>query len=201
MQLDHWHLHRRLHDRQFQARNFAFVHAEMNLAAIVQEFGVFDPIADAIHIQMLEGISEDVAVERVRILRQAAVFGGGQGAGRTAIDGFAVPAHPFFIYAQGGFGARIQFAHGGRSHIHQQVAASRHCIGQHADELSRALPGHFIAVIAPAATEGLAGLPDDWLAIDMHPAARLHLFWRIDIGGAGQVEAVVDDDIGLQAAA
>ena len=35
----------------------------MNLAAVVQELGVFQPIADAVKIQMFERVGENMRVE------------------------------------------------------------------------------------------------------------------------------------------
>ena len=116
----------------------------------------------------------------------------------TAINGTAVVLHPVGIYLKRFFGAVIQVTSGGRTHVHQQVAAAGNGVDQHADEHFRGFPGLLVPVIAPGAGEGLAGFPGDKFSGFRigHPLGGLVLF------GSPQIlidfRPVIDDDAGLE---
>jgi hypothetical protein len=79
--------------------------------------------------------------------------------------------------------------------VHQQIAATGNHIDQQHNELLRAFPGIFIAIIAPGTAKGLASFPHDWLAIHAQPFSWLHLLWRVNVcPHVWQVHATVQDD-------
>ena len=201
---------RKIEDQIIRISLFVFCGEMINLsfrekyfAGIMQELCILHPAAHARETQMSEGISEQMQIQAAAVhalgisaVCRSSKFRFGHGA---AINGTAVVLHPVGIDLQRLLCAVIQIAAGGRTDVHNQVATVGDGVDQHPDEHLRGFPGELVAVVAPGAGKGLAGLPGDQLpGLGVaEPVGRLEL-----LGGPQvllQLSAVVDDDLRLDA--
>ena len=179
---------------------------EEDFAAVVEELCVVDFAREAGEFEILEGVFEEVDVEAFAVFALgefAAVRAEGEEVGfchGAAVDGAAVVFHPAGVGGEGGFGAVVEVAAGGGAYVHEEVAADGDGVDEHLDEHFGALPGCFVAVVAPGAGEGLAGFPcDEFTGLRVaDPFLRLVLFGGPEI--LFDFGAVVYDYAGLETA-
>src|SRR5262245_2460660 len=99
-------------------------------------------------------------VESVATLRVATVRWWSELAHRRSINRPAMHAQPLTDRGESRSRARIEFAARGWADIQQEIAAFRNAVDQELDEHFGRLPIEVVAVVAPAAIQGLARLPD-----------------------------------------
>ena len=156
-------------------------------------------------MQALEGPVEDVDVEalRLRVPRVARAVGLLERLGRhrAAVDGAGVAVHPLGEGVEARHRAVVEVAARRGADVHDEVAAAGDVADQHLDALLLALPRRLVAVVAPRAGEGLAALPRrDGAVRAARGVLGLELLGRDDVRRLRQVQAVVEDDVGLQLA-
>ena len=109
-------------------------------------------------------------------------------------------AHPVGVGVEAGDSAGVEVAARGRADVHEQVAAARDMVDEHLDAHLRRLPARLVAVVAPGTREGLAAFPDADVALVVAQRLGRDILLGGDEGvGVRIVEAVVDDDVGLEA--
>ena len=120
-------------------------------------------------------------VQPVAALRVAAVGGRAEGTGPGADDRPLVQAHPAADAAQRRYRPRHLAAAVGPD-VEQQVAVLGHGVNEHPDQQVNRLPVKVVAVISPAAVEGLARLPGH-RRLHQHRPGWLVLLGRAEVGG------------------
>ncbi len=112
-------------------------------------------------------------------------------------------SHPCADARQPIHGPLVELAPGRRPDVQEQIAPFADRVNQHLHQLLHALPGRFVAVVAPGAGEGLAGFPQHPLAVHFRPFAHHDLLGCPEVPAPvsiQQIRPVVDEDVGLQLA-
>ena len=108
---------------------------------------------------MTKGPGEQVDVQAVTGLGEAAVGGRHKLRGTGPEDGTAMQRRPLAERAEYRQGARLQPAAGVWPDVEEEVPPFGHAVDQHPDQHVGRLPVQVVAVVTPAAVEGLARLP------------------------------------------
>ena len=130
-------------------------------------------------------------------------------AGLGAVDGLAVDLHPFADFGQALDAGVGEHAFGGGADVEEVIAAFAGAVNQVADEGGGGFPVLVVLVVAPVVVHGHAGFPvhagaeaggGDFLFGRAVIADALGALVHAGHAGAGLADAVVDDDVGLEAA-
>src|SRR5262249_4854414 len=73
---------------------------ELDLAGVVEQLRVGNFSGEAVYVKLLERPGEDVQIEPLAVLREAAVGRSGEFALGAAVDGTGVQAHPTGVDAE-----------------------------------------------------------------------------------------------------
>ena len=87
------------------------------------------------------------------------------------------------------------------SHVQKKVASLADRFNKKFDQLRRAFPCSFVAIITPRSGESLAGLPRNPLSVYLRPLRNFYLLGSGEVPSSfniSKIEAVVDDYPGLK---
>ena len=190
--------------------NTLVVLAQADFAGVVEELGVGNPAGYPGQSHFPDRPIEEMHVEslrlgvpcQARVSRRGEFLGGLRAGGDAAV----VEGHPASHTRQGLLGPPVEAARGrsGRR-FNSRLPPFETVVDQQVEQLRDALPGFFVAVVAPRAAEGLAGFPNRSLlpCASVGQSALHVLLGRHQVVAAGhvlQVKAVVDEHLGLELA-